>query len=518
MKARNILKIGFALLAAAVVPVAAQEVEAPATLTLDEAITLARQNNPLYRQTQNDESVADWQAREAYANFLPTVSASNTFGYTGSGVQRVGNLSAAEFGLGRTPVYWSSSYGLNLNMQLSGSTFFQAAQQRANAAAVEARTDAAGYTLQIAVTQAYLAAMAARDGVIIAQSALESAEEARKLAEARESVGAATRLDVSQALVDHGRAEVALIQAENLYDTERLRLLQTIGVSLDRTVELTSQFEVFEPTWEVEELTDAALRGHPQIVAARRSEAAASAATRAQWSTYLPSLSFGGGWSGYVQKAADTEFLINSARSSSVNSIQSCQRSNMISAGLSTPLPGYPINCTAEYEFTTEDEQRIRANNSRFPFDYTTSPVYFQVRVDVPIFDGFTRERSLQTARVAAEDAKYQLRAEELARRTEVATALLDLKAAYRTVQLEERNAAAAAEQLEIARERYRLGAGCGASVAGGGQTTGLCTTFLELTRAQEQKVRADQAYLQAIYTFHETLATLEAAIGRPLR
>lgn len=506
-----------ALLIAA--PVVAQDTPpaAPATLTLDEAITLARQNNPVYRQTQNDESVADWQAREAYANFLPSVTASNTFGYTASGVQRIGNLSAAEFGLGRTPVYYSSSYGLNVNMQLSGSTFFNVAQGRANSAAVSAQTEAAAYTLQMTVTQAYLAALRARDGVDIANSALESADEARKIAEARAAVGAATRLDISSAEVDYGRAEVLLVQAENLWDTERLRLLQTIGVEIPRELELTTSFEVFEPTWEVADLTEAALRSHPAVIAARKSESAANAASRAAWSTYLPSLSLFGQWSGYVQKAADTDFLVNSAKLNSQNQIAGCERSNLISAGLSTPLPGYPINCQSEYQFTAADEQQIRENNARYPFDYTPSPAYFQVRVDVPIFDGFTRERNLQTARVQAEDAKYQTRAEELARRTEVATALLNLRAAYRTVQIEVRNAQAATEQLEIARERYRLGAGCGAGISSG-QQTGLCTTFLELTQAQEQKVRADLAHLAAIYTFHENLASLEAAVGRTLR
>lgn len=493
----------------------AQEPRPVATMTLQEAIDLARRNNPQYRQTANDGSPADWAMREAYANFLPTVSANNTFSYTASGVQRLGNLSAAEFGLGRTPIYYASSYSLNVSMQLSGSTFFQAAQQRANARAVDAQIEAAGYTLSTQVTQVYLAALRARDGVTIAQSAFESADEAFKLADARASVGAASRLDLTQAQVARGRAEVALIQATNLYDTERLRLLQTVGITLDRELELTSDFQVFEPQWTTEVLTDQALRGHPQLLATRRSEAAANAASKAAWSTYLPSLNLFGGWSGFVRKAADTEFLINSSRTSATNNIRSCQRMNAISAGLSNPLEGYPVNCQEQFGFTSADEARILADNNRFPFDFTPSPAQFQLQVSVPIFDGFTRERQLQQARVAADDARHQRRAEELARRTEVSTSLLNLKAAYQTVAIEERNAAAAAEQLEIARERYRLGAVC----ANGGQPgNATCTTFLELTQAQEQKARADQALLDAKYTFHDNLATLEAAVGRSLR
>ncbi len=506
---------GALVLAAGTVPAAAQQ--APVTMTLEEALDLARRNNPAYRQAANDEGQADWAAREAYAQLLPSVTASNTFSYQASGTPRVGNLSAAEFGLGRTPVYYTSSYNLNMSMQLSGATFFRMAQQKANARAVEARVDAAEYVMASAVTQAYLAALRARDGVTIAQSALESADEAFKLAEARASVGAATKLDVTQAQVDRGRAEVGLLQAENLYDTERLRLLQTIGVTVDREVQLTSEFTVFEPTWTLDDLTATALESHPQLVSARRAESAAFAASKAAWSTYLPSLSLFGNFSGFIRKAGDTQFLITQAKNSAANRIASCEQLNAISAGLSNPLPNRPSNCTAEYAFTAADEAAIIADNNKFPFNYTGTPAYFQAQVSIPIFDGFTREQQLQTARVAADDARHQRRAEELARRTEVATAMLNLNTAYRTVQIEERNAAGAAEQLEIARERYRLGAGCGASGVAA-QSGGLCTTFLELTRAQEQKVRADQAHLAAVYMFHETLATLEAAVGRSLR
>jgi outer membrane protein TolC len=103
---------------------------------------------------------------------------------------------------------------------------------------------------------------------------------------------------------------------------------------------------------------------------------------------------------------------------------------------------------------------------------------------------------------MAADDAKYQRRAEELARRAEVTASYNALLTAYRTVGLEARNAETAAEQLRLARERYRLGAG----------------SIVELSVAQEQAARADQAHLDALYSFHENLAALESAVGRQLR
>ena len=125
---------------------------------------------------------------------------------------------------------------------------------RANRTATDARVNAASYTLAADVTRDYLAAMRSRDAVVVARQALETARETKKLADARYAGGATTQLDAAQADVAVGRAEVTLIQAENQYQTDQLRLLQRIGVSLDREVNLTSKLEVFDPNWSREQL------------------------------------------------------------------------------------------------------------------------------------------------------------------------------------------------------------------------------------------------------------------------
>jgi outer membrane protein TolC len=45
-------------------------------LTLDEAIDLARENNPAFLTTQNNEAAADWGVREATSSLLlPSLTA-----------------------------------------------------------------------------------------------------------------------------------------------------------------------------------------------------------------------------------------------------------------------------------------------------------------------------------------------------------------------------------------------------------------------------------------------------------
>jgi outer membrane protein len=493
-----------------VLPAAPGAAQGPVTMTLEEAISLARQNNPTYRQTANDESLADWNVRQAYGNFIPSLSLNSSMSYTASGTPRFGIFSGAELGLSRSPAYYSSSYSISMNLGLSGATIFRAIEAKANQGATEKRVAAADYQLTTDVTRQYLAALRAQDGVSIARSALESTQEALRLAQARAIAGDATRIDASQAEVDRGRAEVLFLQAENLARTERLRLLQTIGIELAEDIELTSTFEVFEPRYELEQLQAIAGTSNPVLAAARADEKAAVAASRSARTAYLPSVNLNAGWSGFIRRADSDQYVVDqalgSAQQQAENSIENCQFMNSLNSRLTSPLPGYPADCSAEYALTPERISEIQSavvsENNRFPFDYDPNPFSASLSVSIPIVDGFTRERNVHQARVAAEDAGHRRRAEELNRRAEVTTNLLALETAWRTVALEEKNSATAAEQLELAQQRYRLGAG----------------SILELTQAQETKVRADFAQLDAMYAFHETLAALEAAVGIPLR
>jgi outer membrane protein len=124
------------------------------------------------------------------------------------------------------------------------------------------------------------------------------------------------------------------------------------------------------------------------------------------------------------------------------------------------------------------------------------------IGISVPVFQGFTRQRRVAEARAAAEDTEYRLRGERLRLRADVEEGFLRLRTAYQAVQIEETNRGLADEQLEQARERYRVG----------------LDSFIQLTEAETIKSEADQAYLAAVYTFHEALADLESAVGQPLR
>jgi outer membrane protein len=472
--------------------------EAPATLTLEEAVALARENNPGYRSQLNDEAVADWGVRSAYAAFLPTVSMSGGLGYTAGGEPRVGNLTSEDFGVGSTPARYQSNYSVDVSLGLSGGKVYQIGQERAARRATIAGIDAAALTLESQVTRQYLAALRARDAVELARAELERAEANLSLAEARYEVASGTALEAKQAQVERGRAEVGLLRAEATLDNEKVRLLQGIGLDLDRDVELTSEVRVFEPTWDLGSLLETAGAAQPALTAARATVESAESGVGIARSAYWPSLSLSTGRSGFASRASSDEFLVDRARDQAQSAVEQCEFTNDLLSRLTPPLP--PQDCT-QLQFTDEMRARVIDENSQFPFAFDTDPMSVSIGVSLPVFQGLSRQQRLEAARASAEDARLDLRARELQIRADVETSYRNLVAAYEAVQLEERNLELARDQLRLARERYAVGT----------------AAFLELMEAEALMARADREYLLGVYTFQEALTALEAAIGQDL-
>ena len=131
-----------------------------------------------------------------------------------------------------------------------------------------------------------------------------------------------------------------------------------------------------------------------------------------------------------------------------------------------------------------------------------TSPFFFQIGVSIPIYDGLSRATQIQQARAAEDDAHQAVRSRELAVRAQVAAAYRGVVAAYQKIGLQAANKAAAAEALDLAQQQYRVGSG----------------SYLQFLDARNTADQADANYVGAVYDYHRAIATLENAVGRPLR
>jgi outer membrane protein len=480
-------------------PAAAQET-APGRLSLSQALEIARTTNPGFLQTRNDEAIADWDVRQAWGALLPSASANGGLSWQGSGeTQLSGGLTLADLGFGNQPSYYGSSYSLGLNYSLNWATILGPKQTNAQRQVTRAGIGVAEATLTSQVTRAYVELLRQADAVRIAELQLENAEFNLRLAQGQLEVGQVTPIDVGQAEVQVGRARVFVLQARNLDTTARMRLLQLLGLQVDQPFEATSSFTLSTPRWDLETLKSIALEDNPELKRRRLSTESSNVAVSSAWSSYLPSMSISTGWSGFTRQASSSDFQVIQAESSVAATIAQCARTNDLYSRLVTPLP--VIDC-AQFAFTDIQRQAIISGNDQFPFNFTGSPPSLRLTLSIPIFSGLSRQRNLEAARVQRDDLRQQVREQELTVEANLSIGLANLQTAYQSALLQEQNRVLAEQQLNLARQRYQLGA----------------ITFVELVDAQTLFLQAEADLTVAIFLYHDFVTTLEALVGASLR
>jgi outer membrane protein len=466
---------------------------AGALLTLDEAISLARRNNPVYLSQASNRRTAEAAVRSARGALLPSADASFGTRYQQGGQQVFNGLS---FSNSSDAV--QSSYGLNLNYRVNTATFVTPKAAVANREAVDADISGSSEQLRASVTQQYLTVLQAQARAALQDTLVNTAESQLELAKAKLAVGMGTSLDIRRAEVALGQSQVALLTARNNVEVEKLRLFQQLGVPQPENVQLTTDFPVNPPTFSVDTLLELARRQNPAVLALRSRERAAALNVRVAKAAYTPTLNLSTGWGGNSYQYTNSNYLVDQARGSVMNQLANClvQDSIRTRVGLSS------ANCNSRYVFTDAQAAAIRSNNSQFPFKFERSPLALTASLSLPVFDNFNREERVQRATVDREVAAYNVKAKDLAMTADVTQAYLTLKTAAQTVALQEQNATKAKEELAYAEERYKVGA----------------STFLDVVTSRGTYEQALIDRVNAVYDYHKAFAALENAVGRPLR
>jgi outer membrane protein len=477
---------------------AAQE-QIPERLTLEQALEIALRNSPTFLRSRNDRLLADWDVRQAYGQLLPSASANGRVTWQGSGDQQLGGLTVGDLGFENQPSYYFSSYDLGVSYSLDWATLRGPARAHAERRATEARIDASGADLVSSVTASYVEILRRQELLLNARQQLENARVNLRLAQGQLEVGSVTPIDVGQAEVQVGRIEVLVLQAENALATARMRLLQRMGVSVNQSFEPATTFEPVPPAWDLESLRALALAENPTLQATRMARESADLGVSQAWSSYLPSLSISTGWGGFAREASDADLLVAQAQARARSSIAQCVRTNDLYGRLADPLP--PLDCT-QLVFSDEQRRAIYEANDQFPFGFERSAPSISFGLSIPIFQGLSRQRNLEAARIQRDDVIHELREREIALEADLRIALATVETAYQSATLEERNRDLAERQLVLARERYQLGA----------------ITFVELMDAQTVLSQAESDRIVAVFAYHDAITELEALVGASLR
>ena len=489
-----ILALGVPGLAAAQVAAPVQSNVAPATLSLADALSLAVRNNPGHLSIINNRRTAEAAVRSANGQLLPNADASFNASRQQGGRQIFGGTS-----LGASSDVNQTQYSIGIGYRVNRATFIAPKLQRANRDAVEADINGSAELLRSGVTQQYLSVLQAQERASLQDTLLVQAQSQLVLAKARSLVGSGTQLDISRAEVTVGQQQVQVIQARNQIDIEKLRLFQQMGVEQPSNVVLTTLFtDMSEPPPLADLLSSARLQ-NPVVLALRSREKVADLNVKSARSAYSPTLNLSTGLSGYTYSYASSDFLVQQASAASVSSKASCIRAEEVRAALN--LPNTLSQCQA-ITFTDAQASALRSGNSQFPFNFQRSPRSISAAISLPLFDGFAREQRVQEALAGSEDARFSVRARELALTADVTAAYLTLTTAAKTAAIQQQNSAKAKLELKFAQDRYRTGS----------------VTLVDVTDARAAYERAESDRINAIYDYHKAYAALESAVGRPLR
>jgi outer membrane protein TolC len=294
------------------------------------------------------------------------------------------------------------------------------------------------FQVTLATKQAFYNALANEELVRVAQSQVTRAQQELQISIDKLHAGSATRSDSLRSTVDYGNARIALLQAQANLATAQANLGRQIGVNQSvRAVPDSALPEL--PDTSV--LRTSAVQNSPIVEQAEAQARAAGAQVTINRSSYMPS----------------------------------------ISAAIGNSYSGLDAPWTSNSKFASGWSARITASWT--------------------LFDGFSRERQMTTARVARDVAEARAADARLQVSAQLTQQLAALQTTYEQISIARDNLAAATEDLRVQNERYRVGA----------------ATILDLLTSQAALTQAEVNVVQTRFNYLIARAQVEAVVGRSL-
>jgi outer membrane protein TolC len=279
-------------------PGAARTTNAPSTLSLQDAIQIAIQNNLATLLAQEREREARGLEHESRAGLLPNVSGS---AYQANITQ---NLAALGFQPGTFPGITNTFIGPFNNFDararlvqsifsLSAIRNYQAGKQGVRVA--ELQRGLAREQVATATALTYLEALRSARSVVAAQANVDLAQTLLTLAQDQRNAGVATGVDVTRAQTRLAQEQVRLAQAQTEAEQSRLNLQRVVGLPLGSQLTLTDTLQFAdEPLPAIETAVTQAGEQRPEVRIAEAEATLAGYEHRAARADLYPSLDFVG--------------------------------------------------------------------------------------------------------------------------------------------------------------------------------------------------------------------------------
>lgn len=264
------------------------------TLTLDQALELAKKNHPTLRQADATADVTGARVEQARGFLFPQVNATALFSRSQGSFARVGTGTAAPASASVNNLF---SFGLSATQTLWDFAAIERLRQAGfNREAQLATERAVQLTIALGVRRAYFVAAAQTELVKVAQQTVANTELHLTQANARVSTGQGTGIDVAQAKTQLAAAQLQLINAKNALALSMVALSQAVGVLEARDWQVADvQLGALEhEDDELGELVKLAISQRPELEAIRKQQEAVVAQRLAAIGGYVPTLNANG--------------------------------------------------------------------------------------------------------------------------------------------------------------------------------------------------------------------------------
>ena len=302
-RARN--AVLFSLLGAALLSAGTAAAQEPAgRLTLDQAVGMALARSPSLRQAESARAVAGAGRWESWGRLVPSLSLSTGLVESAT-LQRTasdpvtGGIVQLPDSLIRSREAYSTATALSAEWTLfdGGQSLWGVRRANAEVRAADLSLAAARARVASEVTLAYVGVQEADALREARRTELRRAAELVRIAEGRLEVGQVPELEVLQARLAQGDAELAVLEAESAAESARLSLFQHLGVRADSSLALVDPTAPAAAALPPEEaLRTCALEQSTDLAALRASRSAASQGVQAERWWFLPSVSVGATW------------------------------------------------------------------------------------------------------------------------------------------------------------------------------------------------------------------------------
>jgi outer membrane protein TolC len=260
--------------------------QGPLILSLQDAITRARANEPQFRAAQTEAALARQDVVQARATLLPSVNTTTEYLYTQGGTR-----SDIPRFIANNAVHEYLALG-NAHQELNLGPGGLAEYRRASAASAlaRAREEVAARGLVVTVVQNFYGLIVAQRAYANAQQAAAESQHFFEIAQQRERAGDVAHADVIKAQIQRNSTQRDLQEAELAMNRARLGLAVLLFPTFNDNFSVVDDLELAPPLPTLEEAQQMAAQNNPDLRAALAATQVAREEVQIAWAGHLPTL------------------------------------------------------------------------------------------------------------------------------------------------------------------------------------------------------------------------------------